>query len=57
MKRKVGRPPVDPSKEKKANRFEFTFSNEQVEIMGGRKGVLKFVRETITKEIWTRKTQ
>lgn len=56
MKRKVGRPPVDTNKAKKI-RFQFVFSNEQVETMGGREGVLKFVRETITKEIWTRKTQ
>lgn len=54
--RKVGRPPVDPN-QAKTQRFQFVFSNEQVEIMGGRKEVLKFVKETITKEIWTRKTQ
>lgn len=51
-----GRPKITGS-DKVDQRFQFVFSKDQVEIMGGRKEVLKFVKETITKEIWTRKTQ
>lgn len=47
--RTAGRPPKDP-KQVANQRFEFKFTGAQVETMGGRSEVLKFVKESITKE-------